>query len=63
MVLQAIAEGIVANRPDALLLILLVDERPGLWRGCGVEFRLPGRTSCDACRTDIGAGPPPCRAR
>ncbi len=28
MVLQAIAEGIVANRPDALLLILLVDERP-----------------------------------
>lgn len=28
MVLQAIAEGIVSNRPDARLLILLVDERP-----------------------------------
>ncbi len=28
MVLQALAEGIVKNRPDAMLLILLVDERP-----------------------------------
>ncbi|MFQ5890620.1 MAG: transcription termination factor Rho [Gemmatimonadota bacterium] len=28
MVLQAIAEGIVKNYPDAILLILLVDERP-----------------------------------
>jgi len=28
MVLQALAEGIVKNRPEALLLILLVDERP-----------------------------------
>ena len=28
MVLQAIAEGIVKNQPDALVLILLVDERP-----------------------------------
>ena len=28
MVLQAIAEGIVSNYPDATLLILLVDERP-----------------------------------
>jgi transcription termination factor Rho len=28
MVLQALAEGIAKNRPDATLLILLVDERP-----------------------------------
>ena len=28
MVLQAIAEGISANYPEAALLILLVDERP-----------------------------------
>ncbi len=28
MVLQALAEGIAKNRPDAMLLILLVDERP-----------------------------------
>jgi transcription termination factor Rho len=28
MVLQAIAEGIVKNHPDALVMILLVDERP-----------------------------------
>ncbi len=28
MVLQAVAEGITRNHPDALLLILLVDERP-----------------------------------
>jgi len=28
MVLQAIAEGVAKNNPDALLLILLVDERP-----------------------------------
>ena len=28
MVLQAVAEGIVANNPDMLLMILLVDERP-----------------------------------
>jgi transcription termination factor Rho len=28
MVLQALAEGIVKNRPEATLLILLVDERP-----------------------------------
>ena len=28
MMLQAIAEGIVLNHPDAILLILLVDERP-----------------------------------
>ena len=28
MVLQAIAEGIVKNQPEALVLILLVDERP-----------------------------------
>ncbi len=28
MVLQAIAEGIVKNHPEALLMILLVDERP-----------------------------------
>jgi transcription termination factor Rho len=38
MVLQALAEGIVKNRPDAMLVILLVEERPEEvteMEGCG----------------------------
>ena len=54
MVLQAIAEGIAANYPQATLFILLVDERPeevfemeatGRRRGDRVELRQPGRSS------------------